>query len=98
MKTKIIIATFVIASLAGCAGVTDVVQTGNDTYFVASHGTMGWSSGGAQKASAINKANEYCQSESKQIEIINATDTGNGSFGKISSGEVHFRCVKTKGK
>jgi uncharacterized protein YceK len=36
--------------LAGCAGVTHVVSTGPDTYMVASHGTMGWSSGPAQKA------------------------------------------------
>lgn len=84
--------------IAGCAGVTDVVTTGNDTYFVASHGTMGWSSGGAQKAAAIVKANEYCQNQSKQMEIINTSDSGNGGFGKISSGEVHFRCVKAKGQ
>lgn len=87
---------FLVASLTGCAGVTEVVQSGNNTYFVASHGTMGWSSGGAQKADAITKANEYCQSKSQQMEIITASDSGNGGFGKISSAEVHFRCVKAK--
>ena len=83
-------------SAVGCAGVTEVVPSGNDTYFVASHGTMGWSSGGAQKAAAIVKANEFCQNQSKQMEIVSASDSGNGGFGKISSGEVHFKCVRPK--
>jgi hypothetical protein len=36
--------------LVGFAGATDLVLTGKDTYMIASHGTIGWSSGGAQKA------------------------------------------------
>ena len=84
----------VIASLlAGCAGVTDVVSTGADTYMVASHGTMGWSSGPAQKAQAFNQANDYCQKMGKTMQVISARDSGNGGFGVISSGEVTFKCV-----
>jgi len=79
--------------LFGCAGVTDVVSTGSDTYMVASHGTMGWSSGGAQKANAFTQANEFCQKMNKKMEVISSSDSGTGSFGKISSGQVSFKCI-----
>ena len=87
--------TLVILSLliSGCAGVTDVVPTGKDTYMVASHGTMGWSSGGAQKAQAFTQANEFCQKMGKVVEVISTSDSGNGGFGKISSGQIDFKCV-----
>lgn len=80
--------------LSACAGVTDVVPTGADTFMVASHGTMGWSSGPAQKAAAMKQAGDYCRSSGKDLQVINSTDSGNGEFGKISSGEVQFKCVK----
>lgn len=94
MKT----AVYCVASallVAGCAGVTDVVPTGPDTYMVASHSTMGWSSGPAQKAAAFEKANDYCNGLGKVMQVIKARDSGNGAFGKISSGEVDFRCINS---
>jgi hypothetical protein len=41
------LAPSILALLAGCAGATHVVSTGPDTYMIASHGVMGWSSGPA---------------------------------------------------
>lgn len=79
--------------LAGCAGMTDVVSTGPDTYLLAGHGTMGWSSGGAQRAKVIQQAGDYCRERNKRLEIIESRDTGTGGFGKIASGEVEFRCA-----
>lgn len=76
----------------GCAGVTDVVKTGPETYMVASHGTMGWSSGPAQKAKAYQSAEAYCNTLGKQVEPISSSETPSG-FGRIASGEVHFKCV-----
>jgi len=84
---------FGAAVVAGCAGVTDVVATGPDSYMVASHGTMGWSSGPAQKAAAFSKADTFCKQQGKVVQVITATDSGNGGFGKISSGEVDFKCI-----
>ena len=84
-----------VSLVAGCAGVTDVVSTGPDTYIVASHGVMGWSSGGAQKAKAFQEANDYCKNLGKQMQPIKTTDTGGGGFGQIAAGEVEFRCLKT---
>ncbi|MCA8018101.1 hypothetical protein [Burkholderia metallica] len=95
MKKELIFASIVslTAGLVGCAGTTDVVSTGPDSYMVASHGTMGWSSGPAQKASAFEKASAYCGRSGKEMEVIQSGDSGTGGFGRISSAEVDFRCV-----
>ena len=85
-------------ALTACAGATNVVPEGRDAYMVASHGVMGWSSGSAQKAKALEEADAYCKQHGKQMEVVNESDSGPGGFGKISSGEVHFRCVATTGK
>ena len=82
-----------VALVAGCAGVTNVVSTGPDTYMVASHGVMGWSSGGAQKAKAFQEADAFCKSLGKKLLPI-ATNESPGGFGMIAAGEVHFRCLK----
>ena len=55
---------------------------------------MGWSSGTAQKAAAFQEADEFRKAKGKAVQAITATDSGNGGFGKISSGEADFRCVK----
>jgi hypothetical protein len=89
---NLISALFVSLTFFGCAGVTDVVSTGPDTYMIASHGTMGWSSGPAQKAQAFTQANEYCKKIGKTLQVISSKDSGNGGFGVISSGEVTFKC------
>ena len=93
MRKPLILLLITAGFLASCAGVTDVVSTGKDTYMIASHGTMGWSSGGAQKAQAFTQANEFCQKMGKVVEMINSNDSGNGGFGKISSAEISFKCV-----
>lgn len=98
MKVQALYAATAAAMLSGCAGVTHVVPTGPDTYMVASHGTMGWSSGPAQKAAAMEEAGNYCANMGKVLQVTSATDTGNGEFGKISSGEVNFKCVKQDAK
>lgn len=94
MRTDL--ALVIATLLAGCAGVTHVVSTGPDTYMVASHGTMGWSSGPAQKAKAFEEANDYCKKLGKQMEPISTSEQA-GGFGKIASGEVDFRCVANPG-
>lgn len=79
-------------ALAGCAGTThQVVSEGNGKYLVASHGTMGWSSAGAQKAKALQDAASYCKSQAKEFEMLSDRETDSG-FGKIASAEIEFRC------
>lgn len=86
-----------VLALSGCAGVTDVVPAGPDTYIVASHGVMGWSSGGAQKAKAFQDADEYCSRQGKQMMPVRTSEEP-GGFGKIASGEVEFKCVTPTAK
>jgi hypothetical protein len=95
MRNPILVICF---ALTACAGATNVVPEGHDTYMIASHGTMGWSSGSAQKAKALEEADAYCKQLGKQMDVTNESDTGPGGFGKISSGEVHFRCVAPPAK
>ena len=83
---------FIALLVAGCAGVTGVVPMGENSYLLASHGTMGWSSSGAQKAKVFQDATEFCRSKGKQFEMINTRQV-DGGFGKIASAEVEFRCV-----
>jgi hypothetical protein len=80
-----------LVALAGCAGAThQVVPTGHDTFMVASHGTMGWSSAGAQMAKALEDANAYWATLGKEVEMISDRETDSG-FGKIASAEIEFR-------
>ncbi len=82
-----------LVALAGCAGTThQAVPSGHGTFMVASHGTMGWSSAGAQKAKALEDANAYCGKLGKEVEIVNDRETDSG-FGRIASAEIEFRCV-----
>lgn len=89
---RIAFLTFACLALGACGGVTDVVKTGPDTYMVASHGTMGWSSGAAQKAKAFQDAENYCKRMGKQVQPTGTNETP-GGFGRIASGEVEFRCI-----
>lgn len=84
---------FVCAGVAGCAGVTDVVATGQDTYLVTSHGPMGLSSGPEQKAKALQRAADYCAALGRQMQTISSADTGAGGFGDTPSAQLQFRCV-----
>jgi hypothetical protein len=50
-RTKILYTALGMLTVARCAGTThQIVPSGRDTYMVASHGWMGLSSAGAQKA------------------------------------------------
>lgn len=82
---------------AACAGSTDPVAMGDGTYMLANHGVMGWSSGPAQKAKAIERASEYCGAQGRRFELLSATEQP-GGFGQIAAGEVQFRCMELSAK
>jgi hypothetical protein len=84
--------TMMALLVAGCAGVTHVVPAGGDTYMIANHGVMGWSSGSAQKAKALEEADAYCVAKGKKMLPVDSSEEP-GGFGKIASAEVHFKCV-----
>jgi hypothetical protein len=94
VKTTQCLAAIVLA--LGCAtataGGSRVVQTGPDTYILASHGVKGWSSSSTQKVKAIERASEYCKNLGKQMELVSATENA-GGWAKQASADVEFRCV-----
>jgi len=90
MRTRTMSAIVAVAGV-GCAGSTDVIQTGPDTYMVATHSTTGSTSGAEQRAKAFAEARDYCEKSGKQLETIRAVESGPAI--NTSSAEVHFRCV-----
>src|SRR5450631_360746 len=77
MGKGLLIAVGFLAS-SGCAGTThQVVPTGHDTYMVASHGTMGYSSAGAQKAKAYQYANDFCKAKDREVQTVSDRETDN---------------------
>lgn len=63
-----------------------------DSYMIATHGSMGASSAGEQKAKAFDAASAYCRGLGKELETTDVAETDSGLV-KIASAEVHFRCV-----
>lgn len=89
MRITVLLAA--ILTIAGCASSTGVVPTGPDSFMVANHGVMGYSSAGAQKAQAFQLASDYCRNLGKNMHPINTAESPSG-FGKIASAEVAFKC------
>jgi len=56
----------VLASLAGCASISEVTQLGKDTYMVDATTRGGLQSHGARTALAVNKAREFCTGKGKK--------------------------------
>ncbi|MFM9437407.1 hypothetical protein ACFDR9_004494 [Janthinobacterium sp. CG_23.3] len=90
MKTIMMVAA--LSALVGCASTTGVVPTGKDTFMIATHGVMGHSSAGMQKAEAFRQASDYCKTLGKELQPINTGET-QGGFGKIAAAEVEFTCL-----
>ncbi len=92
MNKKLLLTLTATALLTACAGVTDVIPIGKDTYMIASRGVMGWSSSQEEKALAFQKAGKYCNSLGKELQPVNTNETA-GGYGRIASAEVQFRCL-----
>lgn len=92
MSKKLLFALTSTTVLAACAGVTDVVPIGKDTYMIASQGVMGWSSSQQEKALAFQKAGAYCNSIGKELQPVSTNESA-GGYGRIASAEVQFRCL-----
>lgn len=82
----------IMGAAAAEAGRTRVVQTGPDTYMVASNSVKGWSSSSAQKVKAIERATEHCEKLGRRMEIV-SSNVQSGGFARQASADVEFRCV-----
>jgi hypothetical protein len=50
------------------------------------------------ESESLEESAAYCKQSGKELETISAPDTGAAVYGKLSSGEVHFRCVSPNGQ
>jgi len=60
---------------------------------VESHGVIGNGSGLANKAEAVQRADDYCKARELQMIVVQTSVTEAG-FGRAPGAEVEFRCLK----
>ena len=84
------------ACITCCAGSfaagSEVVAIGQDVYVVTSQAKNGWSTPGAQKTKAYEKAHGFCAARGKELQVI----TSNVSSREPVSAELQFHCVPGK--
>jgi hypothetical protein len=84
-----------LALVAGCGSVSQVVQQGQDTYFIASQGVVGNGSAGAETARALQAAAEFCKGKGLLSKALNIK-TVDPFFGRAPSSELTFTCEPGK--
>ena len=82
---------FILPFLLGCSS-SGPVPMGKDTYMLSNTGAWSWSSGSALKGDLFREANDFCQSQGKQLMPIN-TNSIDGGFSNFAHAEVQFRCL-----
>jgi hypothetical protein len=78
--------------LAGCQTVSDVMPAGKDTYLVSANVRGGFMSDGEVTGLSVKRANEFCNSQGKQMELINASNSGTQGWTPQNS-QILFKCV-----
>lgn len=78
--------------IAGWAFSSGVVQTGPNTYMV-ERSEWGSSSGGYQKAKAIEEADRFCANMRREILVLDSKDN-DMRFGRTAAAEVQFKCLQ----
>lgn len=79
-------------TLLGCGSVAPVVALDSETFMVGSHGVLGNGSAAAERAKAVQAAQEFCVSKAKRAEVIHI-DSVDPFFGRAPSADVRFKCV-----
>ncbi|CAJ0710633.1 hypothetical protein LMG7143_01658 [Ralstonia thomasii] len=81
--------------LSGCQTVSEVVPAGNGTYMVGSEVRGGFSSWAEVRALTLNRANEYCMTQNKDMEQVDSKTHGARGW-TPQEAELTFRCVDRK--
>lgn len=81
--------------LAACQSVSDVVPAGGGAYMVGSEVRGGFSSWAEVRALTLNRANEYCVSQGKEMEAVDSKTRGARGW-TPQEAELTFRCVEAK--
>lgn len=87
-----IVAVAVVLVLAGCQSVSNVVPAGSGTYMVGSEVRGGFSSWAEVRALTLNRANEYCANQGKEMEQVDSKTRGARGW-TPQEAELTFRCI-----
>ena len=86
------VATSVV--LVGCGSVAPIVALDAEMFMVGSHGVLGNGSAAAERAKAVQAAQEFCGGKSKRAEVLHI-ESVDPFWGRAPSADVRFKCVST---
>jgi hypothetical protein len=88
---KKLILLLLILIIPGCAAKLSVIPIGPDTYMVSRQSVTGL---GNLEAEAFQEADEFCNSQNKQIRVVNTTESPSAYiWGKFPKVEIQFMCL-----
>jgi hypothetical protein len=88
-KTLVVILS---VGLFGCASISDVLPAGKDTYLVGSNVHGGFMSDAEVTGLSVRRANEFCNNQDKQMELINSSNSGTQGWTPQQS-QIMFKCT-----
>lgn len=89
---KAFVCISIVTLLAACQSISDVVPTGQGTYLVGVVNHGGMNSDAEITAVSIRRGTEFCASQNKRFELINASNSGTQGWTPQQS-QIMFRCV-----
>lgn len=91
LHVSVLLACFAVAGNSA-AFVSDVVSVGEDLYLVTAQASNGWSTRGAQKTRAYERAHTFCAAKGKEMQTTESKVSPRG-IGQIAFAEITFKCV-----
>jgi hypothetical protein len=79
-------------ALAACSSVSEVIRTGPNSFMVGSTSQSGLQSDAEVLALAIQRANDYCATTGKVVQVGNMQSSGTQGL-TMQNGVVNFSCV-----
>lgn len=78
--------------LCGCATTTDVMPIGKESYLVGSNVHGGFMSDAEVTGLSVKRANDFCNSQGKQMELVNSSNSGTQGWTPQQS-QIMFHCA-----
>ena len=80
--------------VVGCASNSGVISIGPNTYTVSRQAATGFTGTGGLKTEAIREANQYCASQNRVMQVVNAFEAQPPFiFGNFPRAEIQFVCL-----
>jgi hypothetical protein len=88
----VLAASAVVLVVSGCGAVAPVVALDAETFMVGSHGVLGNGSAAAERAKALQAAQEFCNAKSMRAEVLHI-ESVDPFWGRAPSADVRFKCA-----